>query len=239
MQYTYITGTSRGIGKALAERLLKQDDQKVIGISRHKTIKHKRYLHIELDLSKINSIKRFRFEKLKKPRKIVLVNNAGMIQPVKPVGEMPTTTLIKSLNVNLVAPAVYTNRFIKFFRDYDCPKIIINISSGAGKYPVDGWAAYCSAKAGIDMLTEVVAKELKQAGNPNNFYTFSIAPGIVDTEMQTDIRGSKEDDFSRVEEFKEYKQSGALVSPEAVAEKLETVINDPSKEEETVFRLNH
>lgn len=239
MQYTYITGTSRGIGKALAEKLLERDDQKVIGISRHKTIKHKRYLHIELDLSKITSIKRFRFEKLKKPSRIVLVNNAGTIDPAKPVGEIKSPELVHALNVNLVAPVVLVNKFIKFFKEYDCPKIIINISSGAGKHAVDGWAAYCISKAGIDMLTRVVARELELAGNPHGFYAFSIAPGIIDTEMQAKVRSLDEEDFSRAQEFKDYKAKGQLIDPRSVAEKLVAVMDNPEKQEESVFRFSY
>lgn len=229
MNYYYITGASSGIGKALAERILKEKDNKVIGMSRSHTIKHPNYLHLSVDLSKISVIRQFRYEKgLRNPERIVLVNNAGTLGDVRPVGKMNTNEMITAYNLNLVAPAVLMNQFMKTFGNKPCPKVIVNISSGAGKYPVDGWGLYCSTKAGIDLFSQVIDLEQKKHSSGHPFQVFAVSPGIVDTPMQDRIREMKEKDFSRVEEFRKYKKEGALIDPDRVAENLYEVMQRPS-----------
>ena len=63
---------------------------------------------------------------------------------------------------------------------------IINLSSGAAIRPLDGWSAYCSAKAGVHMLTRAVALENADKG----IRIFGFQPGTTDTDMQVAIRAS-------------------------------------------------
>jgi benzil reductase ((S)-benzoin forming) len=127
--------------------------------------------------------------------------------------------------LNLIAPSVLTNSFIDCYNTVDCEKVILNISSGAGKNPIDGWAVYCSSKAGLDMFSRVVDEEQKvRAQHPMDnihkpFRIFSIAPGIVNTEMQSGIRSAEREDFSRVEDFISYKVNNELSEPTVVSEK--------------------
>lgn len=77
--YYYITGTSRGIGSALADLLLQNNNNFVFGISRTCSINHSNYKHIFLDLSDIHSVNNFSFEEHDSASMIVLINNSGMI----------------------------------------------------------------------------------------------------------------------------------------------------------------
>lgn len=225
MNYYYITGTSRGIGKAFAEHLLENPENNVIGMSRQRSIEHPRYRHFYLDLTDPNAISAFRFELHANAKKIYLINNAGALGFIKPVGKLNADTIIKNYTLNLIAPGVLTNAFIQCYDGIDAEKVILNISSGAGKKPVDGWAVYCSSKAGLDMFSRVVDSEQKvRAEHPQDnihkgFKIFSIAPGVVNTEMQTEIRSAKKEDFSRLEDFIGYKVNNELSEPEFVSKK--------------------
>ena len=72
--------------------------------------------------------------------------------------------------------------FVPHPKELACPKLVVNISSGAAKRPIEGWSAYCSAKAGLDMATRTLALEQSRETNPVRVLSF--APGIVDTRMQ-------------------------------------------------------
>jgi benzil reductase ((S)-benzoin forming) len=237
VNYIYITGTGSGIGKALANLLVKNPDNRVIGISRHQKINHPQYLHISFDLSDMDKLSKFRFENIKHADKIIMVNNAATLGEVKYAGNLHNRNIIKSMQLNLIAPAVLTNQFIHAYKEIQADKLILNISSGAGQYPVDGWSIYCSTKAGLDMLTKTVELEQLKEHEAHRFKTFSIAPGIVNTPMQTKIRKMNSDNFSRVEEFRDYYETGVLAEPDDIAVKLANVINRSDEYTDTVFRL--
>ncbi|MFK4998124.1 SDR family NAD(P)-dependent oxidoreductase [Bacillus sp. N9] len=95
---------------------------------------------------------------------------------------------------------------------------MINISSGAGRTPYTGWSSYCAGKAGLDHYTRVVAEE--QRNNPFGVKIISIAPGIIDTEMQEKIRGTNKEAFEHVDRFIDYKNQGLLSTAEETANKL-------------------
>jgi benzil reductase ((S)-benzoin forming) len=237
VNYIYITGTGSGIGKALANLLVKNPANRVIGISRHQKIKHPQYLHITFDLSDMDKLSKFRFESIRYTDKIVLVNNAATLGEVKYAGKLHNSGIIKSMQLNLIAPAVLTNQFIRAYKGIEADKLILNISSGAAQYPVDGWSIYCATKAGLDMLTQTVELEQLKEHEAHRFRTFSIAPGIVNTPMQTKIRKMTSDNFSRVEEFRDYHKTGVLAEPEDIAKKLSNVIENPNQYPDTIFRL--
>ncbi len=156
---------------------------------------------------------------------VFLVNNAGILQPVKPAEKCQIDELKRSINVNLLAPMVLTSEFIKHAKTWPCMKRIINISSGAAnRGGVYGWSAYCTTKAGLDMFTQTVGIEQDIADN--NIKVMAIAPGIIDTKMQEEIRSSTEEDFMEVERFIGFKEEGNLSAPEDVASKLLQVMKD-------------
>lgn len=232
MNYYYITGTSRGIGKAFAEHLLENPANNVIGISRQRSIEHPNYRHFHLDLTDAGAIADFKFELHSKPQKIYLINNAGDLGSIKPIGKLSADTIIKNYTLNLIAPSVLTNAFIDCYNSTDAEKVIVNISSGAGKNPIDGWAVYCASKAGVDMFSKVVDAEQKiRAEHPlenihKGFKIFSIAPGVVNTKMQTDIRSADKNDFSRLEDFIAYKANHQLAEPDDVSQKFIKLLSD-------------
>jgi benzil reductase ((S)-benzoin forming) len=235
MNYYYITGASKGIGKALVEHLLKDPSNKVIGISRSRDMEHANYEHVSVDLSNIDEAESFRFMPHHDAKKLVLINNAGALGTVKPVGKLTAHAIAYTYNLNLVAPSVLINNFMHAYSSFKAEKMIVNLSSGAGKYPIDGWSIYCTSKAGLDMFSRVVAEEQKI--NKGDFKIFSIAPGVVDTGMQDHIRTVDKMDFSRIEDFINYKVSGQLSDPKLLAEKLFRILANADSIEETVISV--
>lgn len=236
MNYYFITGTSRGIGKAIAEQLLLDANNYVFGLSRTNTILHERFAFHELDLSDNASVCKWEFPALKDAEKICLVNNAGAIGAVKHAGNMKADDITSAFHVNLVAPVLLTNSFLKIYETFKGQQVIINVSSGAGKNPIDGWSVYCASKAGLDMYTKTLVEELKTDGK-RNIYAFAVAPGIVDTAMQDQIRMADSENFSRIEQFIGYKNTGQLASPGLVAGKFLAILELPEKLKDVLFSV--
>jgi benzil reductase ((S)-benzoin forming) len=239
MEYYFITGTGKGIGKALAEALLENENAFVTGISRHQTINHPRYRHLNLDLSETpNLVKHLPeiFKEVQNSSKMVLVNNAGVLGDIGYVGEKKSEDFNYTFSVNVTAPAILMNAFLRTYLEVKAEKIILNISSGAGKYPMDGWASYCASKAALDLFSETI--QLEQNLLHSGVRVFSLAPGIVDTEMQAQIRNTPEEQFSQVSKFKDYKVSGSLANPETVAKKLKKLLESPPESLKVVGRID-
>ena len=234
MNYYYITGTSRGIGKAIAELLLENKENHVIGISRNCSIQHPHYQHVFMNLADLNEVKKISFQQHDGAKLIVLINNAGMLGMVKHVGNLSDESIIEAYNVNLISPSILMNNFIKIYRNFSAEKMIINVSSGASKSPVDGWSAYCSTKAGLDMFSQVVALENK-IEKVNLFKIFSIAPGVIDTQMQDEIRKTRPEDFSQLDKFIHYKETSVLSHARTAAEKFLNLMANHQTITETVL----
>lgn len=226
MNYYFITGTSRGIGKAIAEKLLTDQNARVIGLSRTNSIKHERYKHIAIDLRDLEQVRNFVFDQIDDAHKIVLINNSGVLGHVNYVGQLSPEKIIEAYQVNLIAPVLLINAFLKKIKTTDASKIIINISSGAARHVINSWSTYCSTKAGLEMFARVVESELTELDN-RSIKIFSIAPGVVDTQMQTEIRALPDANFSGKSRFVSLKENNELFNVELVAAKLYEVIHNP------------
>ena len=115
----------------------------------------------------------------------VLVNNAGVIEPIASVAESDPAIWARNIEINLTG-AYYGIRAVLPHMIAHGGGTIINLSSGAAIRPLDGWSAYCSAKAGVHMLTRAVALENADKG----IRIFGFQPGTTDTDMQVAIRAS-------------------------------------------------
>lgn len=230
MTQFFITGTSSGIGYQMAMQALEQG-HKVTGISRRHVIEHPNYRHLGYDLSAYENYKLINFNVNKEADKVVLVNNAGWLGEVKPAGHISPPSIERAYQINLVAPSILCKLFIEQTGSLASEKVIVNISSGAAKYAVLSWSTYCASKAGIDLFTKVLREDHPE------IHSFSIAPGIVDTEMQGEIRRLDEDDFPEIQRFVDYKEKGELSAPADVASRLLKIIEHPETAPDCVFSL--
>ncbi len=225
MDYYYITGVSRGLGRALADRLLERTDSAVIGLGRTSTIASPHFQHVQLDLSDLDAVCQFAFPPNRGARRLVLVNNAAAFTP-KRLGRVDPRTIVHDYHVNLVAPTLLINSFIQAYSAHTADKQIVNITSLAGSALFDGLPVYSASKAGINMVSRVA--DLEQKLGAGRIRVLAVDPGGVDTDMQAAARAADAHDFSRVEAFVESKESGRLADPEIVAEKVWRLIDDLS-----------
>lgn len=222
MDLYIITGASKGIGKAIAEELLQDSNNQVVGVSRTSSIQHPHYRHQPLDFSDVAAVEH-NLQKVFLPypeaERLVLINNAGTLGEIGYVGEgIPNERFGFLFDINVVVPAMLMNTFLEVYRQHPAQQVVVNISSGAGKHPIDGWASYCASKAAIDMLSQTVQLEQDKRGTGVKVYALS--PGVVDTDMQGHIRESDASRFSNIEKFRDYKANNELASPAAVGRKI-------------------
>lgn len=229
MNYYYITGTSRGIGLAVVKKLLHSADNFVTGISRGKSVNHERYKHITLDLNNLDDVKKLNFESHPDADKIVLINNSAVLGDVKRLGNLAETSITESYNVNIIAPVLLMNKFINTYQIAHATRIVMNISSGAARYPIASWSTYCSTKAALDMISEVANKEQIEKYHERGIKIFSVAPGIIDTKLQEQIREVTVEDFSKADVFRKYKTDNQLDNPDQTAQSLIKIILNSSK----------
>ncbi len=222
MHYYLITGASRGLGRALAEHLLEAPDTVVWGISRHSTIQHPRYHHQPLDLSDLTAVEhnlqRF-FLPFEDAQSLTLINNAAVLGDIGYLGQQPHSHFTWVFDVNVLAPAMLMNTFLAQYTQRGIPLTVLNLSSGAARRPIDGWAAYCASKAALEMLTLTAAAEQTLLGH-THVRIYALSPGVLDTQMQEQIRAADAGAFSQVEQFRAYHANGELVSPEAAAPRI-------------------
>ena len=235
MKYYFITGTSSGIGQAITTELLKEENVRVYGISRRQNILDENYVPLPLNLASINDVSNFNFPTLENPESIILINNAGQIGDIKPIGKSSNQSIIDLFTVNVTAVSILLNAFISKYQNIDTKKTVLNVSSGAGKKPIEGWATYCASKAAVDLLSLTTFTEQEREKNPVLIY--SIAPGVVDTQMQQSIRNSNEKDFSSHKHFVDLKANNELTSPNEVAEKYIRILNNTASFPDCVFSL--
>jgi NAD(P)-dependent dehydrogenase (short-subunit alcohol dehydrogenase family) len=123
----------------------------------------------------------------------VLINNAGVIEPIGVVGDTDPAQWARSIEVNLIG-AYYAIRAVLPGMIERGRGTIVNISSGAALRPQEGWSSYCAGKAGLAMLTRSIDLEHRAAG----IRVFGFQPGITDTEMQVIIRASGINPISKI-----------------------------------------
>lgn len=222
-----ITGASRGMGFCLAEQLL-APGHSLLCISRTSSV--------ELDnhaLQRGASLQQWSSD-LSDPQPVAaqigqwldahdasqigsvcLINNAGVIPPLTPLCESEPAALSQALRVGLEAPMVLTAAFLSSTRQWSASRKVLNISSGLGRRPMASQAAYCAAKAGMDHFTRCLA--LDEAAQPNGAKVCSLAPGVIDTDMQLQLRSANPARFPDQDNFQRLKENGQLTSAHEAA----------------------
>jgi NAD(P)-dependent dehydrogenase (short-subunit alcohol dehydrogenase family) len=198
-----VTGASRGLGEGAARALaaagaavmlVARDGALVSSVARDIAAKGARAEALPCDVSNYAAI-----EKVVAQAKAhlggidILINNAGVIDPIAEVAASDPAAWAENISINLVG-AYHVLRAVLPGMLTKGGGSIVNISSGAAYRPLEGWSAYCAGKAGLAMLTRSVA--LETAGKGIRIFGFS--PGTIDTDMQVKIRASGMNMISRI-----------------------------------------
>lgn len=218
MKTAIITGASRGLGAATA-RILGESKMNVVLNARSETELRavaqeidphgQRVLVVPGDVSRLEDCRRVVDQTIERFGRLdALINNAGLLRPVASIADSDPDAWRTNLEVNLLGPFYLTHLALPHLRE--SRGHIVNVSSGAAVRPEQGWSAYCTAKAGINHFTRVLAEEEEQV------VAITFRPGVVDTEMQRTIR--EEGDAGMPAEnhrrFVEYHEEGELLAPE-------------------------
>ena len=205
-----VTGHSRGLGEGIATALLEQGIE-VLGISRASSasLRSPALRELALDLADSRALSAWLAGGelsafLAGAQGALLVNNAGIVQPVAPAGRQQAALLERAMALNVTAPLLLSNAFIAASAAVP-DRRVAHVSSGAGRNAYAGWSAYCAGKAALDMHARAV-----QADAIPGLRIASIAPGVIDTAMQAELRGASEADFPQLARFLALKEEGAL-----------------------------
>ncbi len=233
---TILTGASRGLGAAMAEQLL-QRGAMVLTMSRHpdETLCAKAteagasLEQWSIDLADSTSVASRLETWLRDQRSpfssATLINNAALAGKAGPIDAREADELAAVLRVGLEAPMLLTSAFLRAAREWNVPLKVLNISSGAGRKPLAGTAAYCALKAGLDHFSRVVA--LDEAHQRNGAMIVSLAPGVIDTDMQTELRESDPRAFPDQPRFAAMKAQGQLTPAAAAATQVVAFLDRP------------
>ncbi len=226
MHLSIVTGASRGLGLAITEQLLAQGHQ-VLALSRHPPsgpAASARNLTVwSADLADPMAVAQrlhdwLHAQAATPPLSVSLINNAGVVPAPGPLQATPDAELSRALRVNLEAPLLLSSAFLRATANWKMPRKLLLVSSGLGRWAMAGSALYCASKAGMDHLARSLA--LEQAALPNGAQVVSLAPGIIDTDMQLQLRGADPTHFPEQARFAAMKDEGRLDSPAQAATRL-------------------
>jgi benzil reductase ((S)-benzoin forming) len=217
-----VTGHTRGLGAALAGNLLARGVP-VLGLARtgapdlaqaHPDL----FDEVELDLADGAALAAWLAggalaDYLDGSGAVLLLNNAGMVSPVGPLDGQDPHAVLRAVALNVAAPMALSAAVVR--ASAGAQRRILHISSGAARNPYPGWSVYCATKAALDQHARAVALD-----GERGVRICSLAPGVIDTGMQAEIRASTEECFPLRQRFVDLKETGTLVDPVQCAEQL-------------------
>ena len=235
-----VTGHSRGIGEAIAAELLSRDIR-VLGISRKPNVDlSKRFpdalRETCLDLADSGAVAQWASSGAIEQftagvNAAMLVNNAGVLQPIAPPRLQELDLVSRAVAVNVAAVFMLTAAFDRATASA-AERRVLQVSSGAGRKAYAGWSIYCATKAAVDHHARCVALDA-----PPRLKISSVAPGVVDTNMQAEIRASTDDRFPDRPRFVAMHRDKELPSPEKIGGKLARYLLSEEFGREAVFDL--
>ncbi len=237
-----LTGASRGLGAALAEQLL-QPGTVMLCLSRqtHPALAQQAaQAQVQLEewprdlsdsLAVADEVERWlRAFDAQRFDQALLINNAGVIPTVGAVDGCSNAELSSALRVGLEATVLLTASFLRASIAWRADRRVLNISSGLGRHAIAGSALYCGVKAGMDHYSRAVALDeahREASGGPAAARIVSLAPGVIDTDMQRQLRSANPGGFPARENFERLHSHGQLVSAQATATRILAYLQRP------------
>ena len=228
---TILTGASRGMGLAMAQQLLHAGHTLLCisrrtndGLAQHaEKIAGATLTQWALDLSDGASVSAKLEAWLQtldghQFASATLINNAAALPKISSLADADFNNIAQVLRVSLEAPMQLTAAFLCATGGWSGERKVLNISSGNGRRAMASQSIYSAAKAGMDHFTRCIA--IEEDARLNGAKVCSLAPGVIDTEMQTFLRNTDPADFPSHATFVAYKANGDLLTPEAAAKRV-------------------
>ena len=226
-----VTGASRGIGLAICHYLLKQS-HKIVAVARSE----QPLRALEQEYSGQVAVVTGDFSDLSLGRKVVdaatktfqridgLIVNHGVLDPVQRLTNTTAEDWRKNFDVNFFSAVAISQAALPELRKTKGSIILVSSGAASNAYPT--WGAYGASKAALNHLGMTLAAEEK------DITTLSIRPGVVDTEMQKDIREKHNHamDASDAAKFKELKETGGLLKPEQPGHVMARLAVEPPRD---------
>lgn len=194
-----VTGAARGLGRAICDSLV-ADGGRVVAVIRNNAAADGLAKALGAsgtvvvgDIAELGAADAAIETALQKFSRVDgLVNNAAVIDPMAPFLDAEWQAWEQVLTINLVAASRFMRSFIRAAGG-DGGRIV-SITSGAAHRALRGWSAYCTSKAGLAMLTKCAQLEY----GPDGVLSFNLIPGLIDTDMQTNVRASGVNEVSEL-----------------------------------------
>jgi sepiapterin reductase len=236
---TILTGTTRGLGAAMAEQLAASGNHLVTlsrkistALAEVATAQKTSLTQIEVDLSSTQAVilaASMLVPLLKGHSHVRFVHNAGIVTPIAQSQNLTNLEAINdAFHVNITSAIFLTAHVLSHTQEAIDRRVML-ISSGAGRNVSSGWAVYCATKAAMDRYAE--AAQLDQGTRAR---IVSMAPGVIDTPMQETIRATSKDDLPSLERFIGFKENKQLADPAAVAQRLLKVLESEAFGTQTI-----
>lgn len=232
-----VTGTTSGIGQAVARALLGRSWH-VFGVARRASaIEHDAYEHLRVDLGDIDALDAVLAPRLtilladRTLARVGLVNNAADPALLGPIATLDARRLAAVFATNVVAPIWLMNALVRL-APAATPLRIVNVSTGAAVRAFPGLAAYGSSKAALRMAGMTLAAELDSAAGmtlrQRDIAVLSYEPGTVDTPMQAWARSQSVDILPSRDLFLRFDAERLLVPPAAPARDIVAFLESES-----------
>lgn len=221
-----VTGGSTGLGLALLDSFnTSHDNQLLINIARRDcpikaaSERGNQLLNLRADMHDPASITQLQTElrallQKHQPNKLSVIHNAGQVTPMGLCTQLTDINQIDQAFRLNISSVIALNAALLNALPQNIDARMLLISSGAGRGPVPGWAVYGATKAAMDYYAQVLNHEQPR------LRCVSLAPGVIDTEMQGTIRGHSADKFPPIERFLQLHEQQQLQSPTETARSI-------------------
>jgi NAD(P)-dependent dehydrogenase (short-subunit alcohol dehydrogenase family) len=216
-----ITGASRGLGFEMLDLLIAAD-ARPIALGRRLDPRHdvaaasNACIFITTDFSVLSSVDQVELSSAlpQSADEIVLISNAGVVEPIGTLGSIDAASLAAAFAVNALAPAILVRKLLATADALRARLRILNISTGAARRALPGLAAYCASKAAATMILDCLAEERSDVAIEH------IDPGVLDTDMQSVLRGADDLALPARQTFLKFESEGKLRHPRDVAREI-------------------
>jgi benzil reductase ((S)-benzoin forming) len=229
-----ITGASRGLGAGMA-RYFYEAGHRLGLCSRSGPVleSSERVVAQNVDVRDAQAVQSFSDAVVKTLGPIDLwIGNAGVLEPMRQLRDVSLEEFESSMGINVSGVFNGTKSYIHHVRGREGIGTLVNISSGAALKGYASWGAYCASKAAVDRLTECALLEEAASG----LRAYSIAPGVIDTDMQVAIRAASQQQFPMVQKFIDLKEQEAFNTPPFIAQKILELALEPGAQSAPVVQ---